>query len=220
MIRFPFAGIASRRRAPPLGRRPLVLATLVLVGVGGGAPGAVGAQSPLTHNTLQLDSGAVSAPARASDFSFLTGRWTGQGLGGEVEELWGAPAAGTMVGTFRLVEGGRPTFYEFFALEEHEGTVAFRLKHFDPGPGLPGWEERDRETLFRLVRVEGDTAWFHGLTFQREGPDALTIFLALRGADRVLREEVFRLTRAGREGSAGRRRRAALETLRPTGRQR
>lgn len=159
------------------------------------APNGLGAQSPLTANTLALDSGAVSPPARASDFAFLTGRWTGEGLGGLVDELWSPPAAGTMVGAFRLTQDGRPTFYEFFALEEHEGTVVLRLKHFDPGPGLPGWEEKDAETLFRLVRVEPDVAWLNGLTFRREGPDTLTIFLALRSAG-VLREEVFRLRRA------------------------
>jgi hypothetical protein len=198
MNRFSFAGIARGRPVPLIGQRPLTLAALVFLVVGAsGASTAVDAQARLTDNTLQLDSGAVSAPARATDFAFLTGRWTGEGLGGAVEELWGAPEAGTMLGTFRLVEGGRPTFYEFFALEEYEGTVAFRLKHFDPGPGLRGWEERDRETLFRLVRVEPGRAWFHGLTFLQEGPDSLTIFLALRGADRVLREEIFRLRRAG-----------------------
>jgi hypothetical protein len=151
----------------------------------------------LTSNTVRLDSLAASPPARIQDFAFLTGRWMGPGLGGETEELWSSPAAGTMAGTFRLIESGKVAFYEFFALEEHEGSVALRLKHFYPGPGLRGWEERDRDTSFRLVRVEDGKAWFHGLTYLREGPDTLVIYLALRGADQVLREEVFRLRRAG-----------------------
>jgi len=197
MIRFPFQGMPCGSAAPAARWRLLATAALVLMARTATLPSVLTAQSPLTDNTIRLDSGAVSSTARVTDFSFLTGRWTGEGLDGEVEEIWSAPAAGTMVGTFRLVQQGRPTLYEFFALEEHEGTVAFRLKHFDPGPGLPGWEERGRETLFTLVRVEADTAWFHGLTFRRDGPDALTIFLALRGSDQVLREEVFRLTRAG-----------------------
>ena len=178
-------------------RTPLAFVLVLAAATGGRSPTTLSAQSPLTANTVRLDSGAVSPPARVTEFALLTGRWTGEGLGGEVDELWSAPAAGTMVGTFRLTQQGRPTMYEFYALEEHEGTVAFRLKHFDPGPGVPGWEERDRETLFTLVRTEPDALWFHGLTFRREGPDALAIFLALRGADGVLREEVFRLRRAG-----------------------
>jgi hypothetical protein len=155
------------------------------------------AQSTLTPNTIRLDSGTVSQRASITDFSFLTGRWTGPGLGGETDELWSAPAAGTMTGTFRLIQGGKVVFYEFFALEEHEGTVALRLKHFDPGPGLRGWEQQSQETLFRLVRVADRTAWFHGLTYRLEGPDTLVIYLALRGADQVLREETFRMRRVG-----------------------
>jgi hypothetical protein len=186
------------REGPGEGRaqaRRLLLAWSAVALTAQAAPLPAAAQSTLTANTLRLDSGAVSPPARIEDFAFLSGRWAGPGLGGETEELWGSAAAGTMFGTFRLIQAGKVVFYEFFALEEHEGTVAFRLKHFDPGPGLRGWEERDQETSFRLVRVRDGGAWFHGLTFVPEGPDALTIYLALRGADQVLREEVFRMRR-------------------------
>lgn len=185
------------------GRRgALAVFALAIGGLGASVPGAghpvgLAAQSPHTAHTVRLDPDGASPPARVEELSFLTGRWIGEGLGGEVEELWSAPAAGTMVGTFRLIREGSVVFYEFLALEAHEGTVALRIKHFDPGPGLPGWEERDGETLFPLVGVDEEGVRFSGLTFRREGPDALTIFLALRGADQVVREEVFRLRRAG-----------------------
>jgi hypothetical protein len=159
-------------------------------------PKSAAGQSTLTQNTLRLDSASSSPPARIQDFAFLTGRWEGPGLGGETDEVWSGPGAGTMSGTFRLIQASKVVFYEFFALEEHEGTVALRLKHFNPGPGLPGWEERDKETSFRLVKVGTDTVWFHGLTYTRRG-DELVIHLALRGADQVLREEVFRMRRVG-----------------------
>jgi hypothetical protein len=169
---------------------------VILCGVSLGIPGALAAQSALTANTLRLDSASSSPPARIQDFAFLTGRWEGPGLGGETDEVWSGPGAGTMTGTFRLIQASKVVFYEFFALEEHEGTVALRLKHFNPGPGLPGWEERDKETSFRLVKVGTDTIWFHGLTYAGSG-DELVIHLALRGSDQVLREGVFRMRRVG-----------------------
>ena len=110
-------------------------------------PAFVAAQSTLTQNTIRLDSAASSSPARIEDFAFLTGRWVGPGLGGETEEVWSSPGAGTMAGTFRFIQADK-------------------------------------------------VVWFHGLTYARSG-DELTIYLALRGADEVLREEVFRTRRAG-----------------------
>ena len=47
----------------------------------------------------------------------------------------------------------------------------------------------------RLARVTPETVYFDGLTFRREGPDAMTIFLALRDSGGSVREEVFRYRR-------------------------
>lgn len=177
---------------------PVLLTALSVVAAAWIAPDPLAAQVPNTENTLRLEDDDTSLPARIDQFSFLQGEWTGEGLGGEVDELWSRPASGTMVGAFRLIREGRVVFYEIFALEEEEGTVVLRLKHFDPGPGLPGWEERDRETLFRLVRVEGNVAWFRGLTFRLADPDTLLVHLALRSGDGPLREEVFHFSRIHR----------------------
>lgn len=192
----------TTRRLPPSNRTPgaaglHLLAGSLVVALALPSSPAAGAQSTLTEHTLRLDSAQSPPPARIGDFAFLEGRWSGEGLGGEADELWSRPAAGTMIGAFRLIREREVVFYEIYALEEHEGTVVFRLKHFDPGPGLPGWEERDEESTFRLVRVEPDRAWFHGLTLHRQGPDTLLVHLALRGGDGVLREEAFRFRRRG-----------------------
>ena len=186
------------RRTCPVRARHGTGIVLALVLTLGAPPCPTAAQSPLTEHTLRLDEGAASPPARIDDFAFLEGVWSGEGLGGEADELWGRPAAGTMVGAFRLIREGEVVFYEIYALEEHEGTVVLRLKHFGPGPGLPGWEERGEDVTFRLVRVEPGRAWFHGLTLQREGPDDLVVHLALRSGDGPTREEVFRFRRRGR----------------------
>jgi hypothetical protein len=66
------------------------------------------------------------------------------------------------------------------------------VKHFTAD--FTGWEQPDRFVTFRLARLTADAVYFDGLTFQREGPDRMTIYLAMR-AQGVLREEVFRMTR-------------------------
>lgn len=197
----PIGSTVRKARARRPGRTaalPVLLTALPLVAGAWVAPSPLAAQVPNTENTLRLEDGDPSPPARIDQFSFLQGEWTGEGLGGAVDELWSRPASGTMVGAFRLIREGRVIFYEIFALEEEENTVVLRLKHFNPGPGLPGWEERDRETLFRLVRVEGNVAWFRGLTFRVADPDTLLVHLALRSGDGPLREEAFHFRRIHR----------------------
>ncbi|MFP5380212.1 MAG: DUF6265 family protein [Vicinamibacteria bacterium] len=101
------------------------------------------------------------------------------------------------MGMFRVVrkdEAGRDAlyFYEFMNLVETGGTLELRIKHFNAD--FTGWEEKDRHVTFRLARVEPDAVYFDGLTFRREAPDRMTIYLALRSGGE-LREEVFRMTR-------------------------
>ena len=69
-----------------------------------------GAQQQLTENTLDLAEGATSPKATITDVSWLTGRWSGHGFGGVVEENWGLPMGGTMVATFRLVKADQPAY--------------------------------------------------------------------------------------------------------------
>ena len=68
-----------------------------------------------------------------------------------------------MVGTFRMVKDGKLVFSEFFTLSKQAGKIAIRLKHF--GGEFKGWEEKDKFVEFPLIKVEGKTAWFGGLTY-------------------------------------------------------
>ena len=132
--------------------------------------------------------GMVGPPATVSDFGWLQGAWVGTGLGGETEEAYSAPLAGTIAGYFRLVKDGKPVFYEFLTLVEREGSVVLRLKHFDPD--LTGWEEKDKSVDFRLVAIEGQTAYFNGLTMKREN-DTLFAAVKLRMKDGTVKVEQF-----------------------------
>lgn len=102
---------------------------------------------------------AAPAPAPAGDdalrlhhLAFLTGVWTGHGLGGEIEEFFLPPKAGAMVGHFRLFRDGDVVFYEYILIEQTDAGVEMRLHHFNPG--MTRWE--DEPVLFELASVEHD----------------------------------------------------------------
>jgi len=141
------------------------------------------AQEKLTEHTLQLGDEGKGPPAKVTDFAWLEGHWEAAALGGTVNEIWSAPASGTMVGMFRLVKDGEAAFYEIFTLTEEDETVLLRLKHFNSD--LTGWEEKDETVDFPLVALEEGQAFFDGLTYQRRGPDEIQVYLAMHTKDGV-----------------------------------
>jgi hypothetical protein len=154
------------------------------------------AQVKNTENTLKLAEGQVSEKATIADASWLAGSWRGTGLGGFSEETWSPPEGGIMVGTYRLVKGGKPVFYEMMWLMETEGTLILRLKHFNPD--LAGWEEKDKTVDFKFVKKDGKRLYFSGLTFEQASKNELNIYLALRQRDGSLKEEAFEMKRVPR----------------------
>jgi hypothetical protein len=157
------------------------------------AAAVASAQEPNTENTVRLANGAASPPATITDMAWLAGHWTGDGLGGQVEEIWSGPQAGAMMGMFRLVREGKTSFYELMTLVEENGRLSLRVKHFNPD--LTGWEEKGETVDFPLVAIAGDRYHFDGLTFHRHGSDAVTIYVAISAKDGAVREEAFRYTR-------------------------
>jgi hypothetical protein len=144
---------------------------------------------------LALTSNALAAPS-VDELAWLAGRWTGEGFGGTIEETWNPPAAGAMIGTFRLVKDGKPVFYEFLTIAPSNRGLEMRLKHFNPD--ITGWEEKDKYIDFLYLGSEGATYRFEGLRYERDGDDAVTIYLAMRRKDGAVREEKLRMTRASR----------------------
>ena len=154
---------------------------------------SVAAASAQTPNTIPAPADQPGPKASVNDFAWLTGEWVGTGLGGVSEEAWSTPSAGAMMGMYRLVVGGKVSFYEFLTLVEEHGSVALKLKHFNPD--MTGWEEKDRFVTFRLAKLEPNVAWFGGLTYRRVGNDRLEIFLAIRDKSGTIREEKFVMDR-------------------------
>ena len=151
------------------------------------------AQTKNTENTLKLAEGEPVGKATIADMAWLAGAWTGEGLGGISEEMWSKPAAGAMVGTYRLIKEGKPVFYEMCWIVEQEGTIALRLKHFNAD--LTGWEEKDKTVDFRFIKKDGKRIYFSGLTFERVGDSELNIYLALKYKDGSVKESVFKMKR-------------------------
>ena len=147
-----------------------------------------------TENTLKLDEKQTSGAANIGDMAWLAGGWTGSGLDGVSEETWSKPAAGVMIGTYRLIKDGKPVFYEMMMLVENQGSLVLRLKHFDAN--FVGWEEKDKTFDFKFVRKAGKRMNFSGLTFERVSEKELKIYLAMRQKDGTLSEEVFVMRRS------------------------
>ncbi len=97
-----------------------------------------------------------SAPAQAktlADVAFMSGCWRGRLEGSDwIEERYGPPAAGLMMGTSQTVEDQKTTFFEFIQIVEKDGEV-----EMIPAPG------GQKSVSFRLVRVEGKKAVFENL---------------------------------------------------------
>ena len=120
----------------------------LLIGAALAAGAYAAPQQGTTPNTLRLPEGAPRPAARVADFAWLAGRWTGEGMGGRIDEAWSPPDGGAMVGYFRLVKGDKPVFYEILTLIEVEGSVEMRLKHVNAD--MTGWEEKnDFVTFFK-----------------------------------------------------------------------
>lgn len=150
----------------------------------------------VTDNTLRLAEGVTAPPASLDSLAWMAGLWAGEGLGGKVEESWTPPSAGSMIGTFKLIDvkdgAETPNFYEFMTILETEGSLDLRLKHFHPD--VTGWEEKDDFVSFPFVKAEGNRVYFRGLTYERTEDDDLHIYLAMRTRDGT-REVEFHLER-------------------------
>jgi uncharacterized protein DUF6265 len=89
---------------------------------------------------------------------FLSGRWVSESPTEMQEESWSPVNGDSMVGSFRIVQKGRPVFYEFWAVEVDHNRPVLKLKHFDNG--LLGWEEKNDATKLPLTSSAENDAVF------------------------------------------------------------
>ena len=133
------------------------------------------------------------AAATIDDAKWLTGRWVGEGLGGQIEESWAPAAGGQMIGHFQLVKDGKPAFYEILLLDAQPAGLRLRVKHFNPD--FTAWEDKAVWHSFEPVSAAPDLIKFKGLTFARTGDDLL-INVTLKAKDGTVADHPIRLKRA------------------------
>lgn len=125
----------------------------------------------------------------AASLAWLSGNWRGQVGSDVVEEMWSGPAAGTLMGMFRWLQGDGVRFYELLAIEAEAQGVVLRIKHFYPG--LKGWEEKNEAVNFDLVALAGQEAIFSRrdgeeplwMVYRREGQNELVAYFVKDGEE-------------------------------------
>jgi len=156
---------------------------------------------PPDGRTYSLAAGDASPPASLADAGWLVGNWVGTGFGQRIEEVWNPPSAGSMVGMFKLF-GDEISLYELMLLAEENGSLVLKVRHF--GADFSAWEDKTDFVRFPLVRLDDDALHFDGLSFYRDTPDMLRVYVRVRHGDAV-REEALQYTRRDAPASQNRR---------------
>lgn len=127
----------------------------VLRPTGEGLIAHVAVGSPPTFESIALyrhpDDIAMPEPAKAAigDVAWLAGNWSGARGRSSVEERWGPPRGGAMLGVSQTVSGERMVAFEYLRIVEREGGLVYIAQ---PGGTSP--------TEFILTELNGTRAVF------------------------------------------------------------
>lgn len=124
-----------------------------------------------------------------NDIAWIAGDWHGEGFGGETYESWSVPMGGTMLGVFSIVGNDKTKLYEFLTIEESEGGIYFRFKHFSPG--YKPWEEtpitlkleEENDMIAVFEAVEKDEKLPRKLIYNNKGENKLMIQIVGWGSE-------------------------------------
>ncbi|MEX0316092.1 MAG: DUF6265 family protein [Allomuricauda sp.] len=144
------------------------------------------------QNTLQLKENQLSPKATLDDVAWITGHWKGKALGGIVEEIWSPPIGDSMMFSFKLVNNGKVSLYEFGHIWQLDSTLILQLKHFNGD--LKGWETKDETVDFKLVKLEKDKVFFEGLTMEKTNENSMRVSVVVE-QDKNVQELVFNYER-------------------------
>lgn len=136
------------------------------------------AETPdLYKNTEYLATGVSSPTASIEDVSWISGYWQGEVWGGQFEEIWSKPAAGSMMASFKFTESDQVKFYELLTISEHQGSLLLQLKHFSDD--LKGWEEKDQSMNYKLVRLTDNAVFFEGYTYKLINHNEIHVYVVI-----------------------------------------
>ena len=100
----------------------------------------------------------ATVTAGIKDLGFVSGSWRGTQGGSVIEEHWMEPEGDGIVGTARVVSGGKTRQTEIGLMEQRGESVVLLLRHF--GNGQVAREEKDAPLLFVLKDLVGRRAEF------------------------------------------------------------
>lgn len=149
--------------------------------------------------TMSYDTLVGSPEATIADIDWIHGHWRGEAFGGFTEEIWGPPVVGVMMGMFRHIDGKKQeiTFYELMTIEEIQGTIILKIRHFDKL--LHAWEEKQQPLIFHLVKVEENKVYFDNLTFEKISEDEINVYVVIEEVDGEANEVTFNYKRVTEE---------------------
>lgn len=109
------------------------------------AAGAAGAKPGGGASADGASQVSASIIATVADLRWLEGTWRGEWGPRAAEQVWMAPQAGVMTGTFSLMETDKVLVIELFSILQTPGGVGFNIRHFTPE--LNAWEKGDPTRL-------------------------------------------------------------------------
>jgi hypothetical protein len=124
---------------------------------------------------------ATAREANVIDLEWLSGRWVRETDDQFLEESWSEPVGDAMVGVFRWAREESFWLYELMSIEEEDGSLVFRLRHFHRG--LEIWKsELESPLTYPLSALEENEVIFENperdsprrFVYRREG-DRLTV---------------------------------------------
>lgn len=161
---------------------------------------STGDARPATVLAADMKQGAnAESVVRLADLAWMSGRWTANRDGQELEEVWSGPIGGTLTGMFRWSRQGKTFLYEIITIEEEDdGRLVYRMRHFNRG--LKPWEsEKDAPLTMNIVQAAGASVTFEDperefprrIEYERAGD---VMHIRLIGANGKVQS--FELTRA------------------------
>ncbi len=147
------------------------------------------AQTKVSDHIMTLDSLATSPKANLNDVSWISGNWKGEAFGGITEENWSKPSGDSMMATFKLIVNNKVNFYEIEIIRQVKESLILQLKHFNGD--LKGWETKDETIDFPLVKIDKNTVYFDGMTFEKVNANEMNVYVLMHKKDGSTNELKF-----------------------------
>lgn len=131
-----------------------------------------------TSATNPLNNTSAILEPKLENIKWIAGNWKGEAFGGQTEENWSEPSAGSMMANFKLIDKDKVVFYEIEIIREVENTLILQLKHF--GSDLKGWEEKDKTIDFPLKEITENKVVFEGMIFEKISANEMNIYVDIK----------------------------------------